>query len=196
MKIFMRAVIASIGALAVMFTAVPATAKKKPEMTPLELQALQSREFETGKENLFNAVMTVVQDLGYQVQSADMQTGFITAVSAAEQKTNFLEALGGGRSTAVTKMTAFVQNMPNGMSRVRLNFMFSKTSSTLYGQANQQDKPILDPLTYRAAWEKVDEALFVLGALEPSKKPENAPAAAAPSATTAPSASSVGALTN
>lgn len=189
MKNFMRALVATFGAFAVVFAAVPATAKKKPELTPLELQALQSREFETGKENLFNAVMTVVQDLGYQVQSADMQTGFITAVSAAEQKTNFFEALGGGRSTAVTKMTAFVQNMPNGMSRVRLNFMFSKTSSTLYGQANQQDKPILDPLTYRAAWEKIDEALFVSGALEPSKKAEVNSASAAPAATVTPAPS-------
>jgi hypothetical protein len=176
MKMFLRLMVATFGAFAVVFAAVPATAKKKPEMTPLELQALQSREFETGKENLFNAVMTVVQDLGYQVQSADMQTGFITALSAAEQKTNFFEALGGGRSTAVTKMTAFVQAMPSGMSRVRLNFMVSKSSSTLYGQSSQQDKPILDPLTYRSAWEKIDEALFVAGALEPSKK-ESAPAA-------------------
>lgn len=191
----MRAMVVGFGALAVVFAAVPATAKKKPELTPLELQALQSREFETGKENLFNAVMTVVQDLGYQVQSADMQTGFITAISAAEQKTNFLEALGGGRSTAVTKMTAFVQNMPNGMSRVRLNFMFSKTSSTLYGQANQQDKPILDPLTYRAAWEKIDEALFVSGALESSKKDEANSITASPP-TTAESSSSAGVTTN
>ena len=38
---------------------VPAEAKKAPQMTPLEMQALQSREFETSKDNLFGAVMTV-----------------------------------------------------------------------------------------------------------------------------------------
>lgn len=152
--------------------AVPVAAKKAPEMTPLELQALQSKEFETGKENLFSAVMTVVQDTGYQVQSADLQTGFITAVSAVEQKTGFLEALAGMQSQANTKMTAYVQNLPNGMARVRLNFMFSKSSSSKYGQATNE-RPILDPKIYRNAWEKIDEALFVAGALEaPKKKPD------------------------
>jgi len=147
----------------------PALAKKAPALSPLELQALQSKEFETSKENLFNAVMTVVQDLGYQVQSADLQTGFLTAVSATEQKTNFLEALGGASSTANTKITAFVQALPNGMSRVRLNMLSSKTTSSLYGQNNQRDNLILDPVPYRNAWDKIDEALFVMGALEPTK---------------------------
>jgi hypothetical protein len=152
-----------------------AFAKKAPQLTPLELQALQSKEFETSKSNLFGAVMTVVQDLGYQVQSADLQTGFITAISATEQKTNFFEALGGANSTANTKMTAFIQDLPNGMARVRLNFLFSKTTSSVYGQANQRDKPLLDVVMYRSAWDKIDEALFVMGALEPS--PTKAPLA-------------------
>lgn len=153
-----------------------ALAKKPPVMTPMELQALQSKEFETSKENLFNAVMTVVQDLGYQVQSADLQTGFITATSGVEQKTGFLEALAGASSTAMTKMTAFVQSMPSGMSRVRLNFLVSRTTSSMYGQSNQNDKPILDATAYRNAWDKIDEALFVTGALEaPKSAPKPTP---------------------
>lgn len=173
---FLAKLISSLCIASLLLFSGPVMAKKKVQITPMELQALQSREFEASKENLFNSVMTVVQDLGYQVQSADMQTGFITATSAAEQKTSFFEALGGGNSTAVTKMTAVVQPMPSGSSRVRLNFMFSKLSSTMYGQSSQNDKPILDPAAYQAAWEKIDEALFVLGALEPSKKGESSSA--------------------
>jgi hypothetical protein len=162
-------------AAATMLAAGTAEAKKAPPpLTPMELQALQSKEFETSKDNLFNAVMTVVQDLGYQVQSADLQTGFITAASAAEQKTNIWEALGGASSSAITKMTAFVQNMPNKMARVRLNFLVSKTTSSAYGQNSQNDKPILDATVYRNAWDKIDEALFVSGALEAPKPPEQA----------------------
>lgn len=157
-----------------------AMAKKAPQLTPMELQALQSKEFETSKDNLFTAVMTVVQDLGYQVQSADLQTGFITAASATEQKTNFFEAMGGARSSASTRMTAFVQPLPNGMTRVRLNFLVSKTTSSAYGQSNQNDRPILDPIAYRNAWDKIDEALFVIGAIEAPKQatPASAPAEA------------------
>lgn len=139
--------------------------------------------------------MTVVQDLGYQVQSADLQTGFITAVSATEQKTNLFEALGGGSSTGLTKMTAFIQNLPNHMARVRLNFLYSKMSSSAYGRSNQNDKPILEATVYRSAWDKIDEALFVMGALEADKSvatPSTATAAApAQTSPIAPHAASV-----
>jgi hypothetical protein len=170
-----KIVIAALLVVGLVSMAPEALAKKEPPMTPLQLQALQSREFETSKDNLFNAVMTVVQDLGYQVQSADLQTGFITAVSATEQKTNFFEALGGGSSTANTRLTAFVQNMPNGMARVRLNFLISKTSQSIYGQSNQKDKPVLDASVYNNAWDKIDEALFVMGALVSTQSPVKPP---------------------
>lgn len=158
----------------------PALARKAPELTPLELQSIQSKEFETSKENLFGAVMTVIQDLGYQVQAADVNTGFITAVSATVQKTNFFEALGGVSSSGNTKLTAYVQKMPNGMARVRLTFLNTRTASSAYGQTLQQDKPILDPMVYRNAWDKIDEALFVLGSVEAKKSPPSTQEGAAP----------------
>ena len=158
----------------------PVMAKKAPQLTPMELQALQCREFETTKDNLFGAVMTVLQDLGYQVQTADLQTGFITAVSATQNKTNFLEALGGMSSSGNTKLTGFLQAMPSGMTRVRLNFLNSRNRSSAYGQNSQDDKPILDAAVYTNAWEKIDEALFVMGALQAPPPPVPAPAVPAP----------------
>ncbi len=169
--------------LSMSVSAVPAMAKKAPELTPLQLQSLQSREFETTKENLFGAVMTVLQDLGYQVQSADVSTGFITAVSATQNKTNFFEAIGGARSSGNTKLTSFIQAMPSGTTRVRLNFLSSKTTSMQYGQNSQNDKPVLDAAIYSNAWDKIDEALFVMGALEATPAPKAGPA---PSAATQP----------
>lgn len=162
-----------------------ALAKKAPALTPMEVQALQSKEFETSKDGLFTAVMTVVQDLGYQVQSADLQTGFITATSATEQKTSFLEALGGSRSSGNTRLTAFIQALPNKMARVRLNFLVSKTTSSAYGQSNQNERPILDPVTYRNAWDKIDEALFVLRSMEAPAQPAPQGEPTAPSPATA-----------
>lgn len=173
---FGAAIILSISAFS---TPVQAAKKKAEVLTPLQLQALQSKEFETTKENLFGAVMTVVQDIGYQVNSADLATGFITATSATQPKTSFFEALAGSQSTTSTKMTAFVQKMPNGMSRVRLNFLETRNSSSAYGQSTQQDKPILDAIIYRNAWDKIDEALFVSGALEAPKGEDAAKASPA-----------------
>lgn len=168
----------------------PALAKKKEQMTPMQLQAMQSKEFEADKVTVFNAVMTVVQDLGYTVQSADLGTGFITAASPTQNKTGFFEALGGVSSSGNTVMTAFVMQMPNGRTQVRLNFVNTKNSSSIYGQGSRNDKPILDPKVYQNAWDRIDEALFVMGALKDPSKPApadgGAPQATVPAAPAAP----------
>jgi hypothetical protein len=165
---------------------ISAYAEKKPRMTPMELQALQQKEFETSKEALFASVMSVFQDLGYTVDSADLVTGFITASSATKNKTNFGEALFGVSASGNTKATAFIEKMPNGLARVRLNFLNSKVSSSLYGQSAKNDKPVLDAATYQAAWEKIDEALFVRNALDAPSSP--APVAAIEAAKSPPDA--------
>jgi hypothetical protein len=169
----------TILALSLVLVSGAAEAKKKPQLTPMELQALQSKEFETSKETLFASVMSVFQDLGYQVDNADVQTGFITAMSATQNKTSFFEALGGMNSSGNTRATAFVEKLPNNMARVRLNFLNSKNTSGQYGRQFKDDKPILDPVVYRTAWDKIDEALFVRASLDAPKtgvtaKPQNA----------------------
>lgn len=165
----------------------PALAEKKPQLTPMEIQALQSHEYETSKEILFASVVSVFQDLGYQLENADMPSGFITASSATQNKTNLLEAFTGQRSSGNTRATAFVEAMPNGMARVRLNFLNSKSSSSQYGQNSKKDKAILDPATYRAAWDKIDEAIFVRAATNAPAKPGTpATATARPAAISVP----------
>ncbi len=148
----------------------PAIAKK-PQMTPLELQAIQSREFEVDKSMAFGAVMTVIQDLGYTVNSADVQSGFITASSPTENKTGFFDALSGGRASGNTMMTAFLLPMPSGTTRIRLNFVNTKELSSAYGRDTREDKPILEQGVYSNAWERIDEALFVMGALSEKLPP-------------------------
>ncbi len=156
-----------------------ALAKKKPQLTPMELQALQSREFETTKETLFSSVMTVFADLGYQIDNADMQTGFITANSATENKTSFLAAMARMQVSGNTRATAYIEKLANGMARVRLNFLSTTQSSSGYGQQSRNDKPILDPVVYRTAWDKIDEALFVRQAIDAPARPAEAPTAPA-----------------
>lgn len=138
----------------------PVEAKKKPEMTSLELQALQSHEYETTKEILFASVVSVFQDLGYQLSNADLPSGFITASSPMKNKTSIWDALGSSKGSGNTKVTAFVEQMPGGRARVRLNFVNSKTTSGMWGGSSAEDKPIFDPITYKVAWDKIDEAVF------------------------------------
>jgi hypothetical protein len=182
----MRKLLIAAVASAAVISSPPVAAKKKPQLTPMELQALQSHEYETSKEILFASVVSVFQDLGYQLENADMPSGFITASSAMKNKTGFMDALAKQRSSGNTRATAFVESMPNGMARVRLNFLNSKLSSSMWGQSSKEDKPILDPQTYKVAWDKIDEAIFVRNATNAPARP-NTPA----SATAAPAAISV-----
>lgn len=161
MKIYQAALLA----IAASSVSVSADAKKKPEPTPMELQALQSREYETTKEQIFASAVSVFQDLGYQVSNADMTSGFVTAESAAKNKTGFWDAMGGVTASGNTRATAFVESMPNGMARVRLNFLNIKNSSGSWGRNNSEGKPILDPQTYAVAFDKIEQALFERAAL-------------------------------
>lgn len=167
----MKRIVTALVIGAALAFSMPALAAKKPKMTPMELQSIQSKEFETTKDAAFGAVMTVAQDLGYTVGAADLSSGFITASSPNENKTNFWGAMAGVQSSGNTTMTAFLMTMPNKAVRIRLNFVNSKNNSSAYGQTNKQDKPILDPQVYQTAWDKIDEALFVMGALASSAPP-------------------------
>ncbi len=136
----------------------------KPTMTPLEIQALQTREFETTKEVAFSSVMSVFQDLGYTVESADKDTGFITAFSASDTHRDWL--LTGNQYTTQTRATAFVERITPEtatpqVSRVRLNFLTGTEASAWYGQKSKQDRQILDHVVYQTAFEKIENAIFV-----------------------------------
>jgi len=159
-----------------------AEAKKKPQLTPMEIQALQTKEFETNKETLFASVVSVFQDLGYQLDNADLGSGFITASSASQNKTSFWDAMASQSGSGNTRATAYVEQMPSGMARVRLNFLNSKTTSGMYG-GSKIDKPVLEPKTYQIAWEKIDEAIFVRSA---TSAPAPGPAAGPGPSTTPP----------
>ena len=136
-----------------------ATAKVAP--TSLQLQTFQSKEFEVTKTVAFGSVLSVFQDLGYIVSSADKDTGFITASSPAGNKTNFWEAMGGITSSGQTKATAFVEEIRPGFTNVRLNFVDTKKTSSMYGQNSENDRPILEPRVYQSAFGKIEDAIFI-----------------------------------
>lgn len=129
--------------------------------TALQVQAYQTKEFETDKSPAFGAVISVFQDLGYIVQSADKDTGFITAYSPSKNTTNIFLALGGSQSSGQTKATAFLEQIRPGFTSVRLNFVNSNKVSSAYGQSSDTDKPIMDPAVYQNAFNKIEDAIFV-----------------------------------
>ena len=131
------------------------------DMTSLEIQAFQKHEFEAPAKVVFASVLSVFQDLGYIVESADRDTGFITAASASTNKTGFWEAMGQMSSSGKTRATAFVETIREDLVTVRLNFVATKNRSSQYGQDSSKDTPIVDPQVYQTAFDKIDEAVFI-----------------------------------
>lgn len=140
----------------------------KATKTPLEIQALQTHEFNTTKHVAFNAVVSVFQDLGYIVNSANLQTGFITATSPTKNKTGFWDALAQTTVNGKTKATAFVSSAGPSVTKVRLNFVVVSSSSSRYGQSNENDTPILTGKVYQNAFNKIGNAIFVQGGGQPA----------------------------
>lgn len=146
--------------------------QQKPPMTPLEIQSIQTREFESPKKIVFASVVSVFQDLGYTIKNADLNTGFINAESAAQDTASDAEifigvisVLGGEPATTTQRVeqtvaTAFIEEIGN-RARVRLNFVTTRQSSSAQGQNSRRDTPILDVKIYTNAFERIENAIFI-----------------------------------
>ena len=149
--------------------------QQKPPMTPLEIQSIQTREFESPKKIVFASVVSVFQDLGYTIKNADLNTGFINAESAAQDMSIgpeaeiFIGVIGGvlgGKPTTTTQgveqtvATAFIEEIGN-RARVRLNFVITRQLSSAQGQNSRRDTPILDVKIYTNAFERIENAIFI-----------------------------------
>ena len=131
-----------------------------PPTTPLEIQSVQTREYEQSKQVVFASVMSVFQDLGYIVNSADLATGFITTEGLARGETDILDWLFNVSQVSQTRATAFIEEV-NDKTRIRLNFVETWQESRDQGQSTRRDRPILDAEVYENAFDRIENAIFV-----------------------------------
>ncbi len=150
-----------IAATATLAAGAPSIAKKTLNPSGLELQQLQSRDFEADKDMVFGAVMSVLQDSGYRIQAADKDTGLITGVASTKAKTTFVPFVGFGKSKKSPIVSAFIENSAPGHVRARLSFVLAKVKSNGYGAGPEDEEPIYDPSVYKDAFEKIEQAIFI-----------------------------------
>ena len=176
----MKKTLIAAGAV-LLISSAPAYAEKnkKGEPTALELQQLQSRDIEASKEIVFGAVMSVLQDAGYRIQSADKDTGLITGISSTTAKLTYNLFTGFGKSKKSPVVSAFIEARAPGITNVRLSFVMAKVKSTIYGSGSQDEEPIYDAATYQTAFEKINQSVFIRQNVmeQPAPKPASVPAA-------------------
>jgi hypothetical protein len=134
----------------------------QPQKTSLELQSIQARQYETTKKIAFASVLSVFQDLGYIIQSADLDTGFITAKSPTDRSLGFFTNI-----MTSTKATAFIEDLKPNDTKIRLNFVTNKEESSPYGgKIYDEDRSILDEHIYQNAHSKIQEAIFLRSSMK------------------------------
>jgi hypothetical protein len=157
----MRGVKAGVAVLAITFAPTVVEAKKKVELSPLALQQLQARDIEASKEQVFGAVMSVLQDSGYRIQAADKDTGLITGIASTTAKMTYSIWTGFGKSKKSPIVSAFIEARSPTMTHIRLSFVMGKVRSTLYGSGAQDEEPIYDPAVYQKAFEQINQTVFI-----------------------------------
>ena len=128
-------------------------------LTPLEIQSMQIRTYDNKKEVVFPSVMSVLQDLGYSIKVADINTGLITAMSTAKSNAAMKFWLGIAE-VSQTNADSFIEEI-NGRTKVRINFINVVKQSSAYGQDDRTDQQILDPVPYQSAFDKIENAIFI-----------------------------------
>jgi len=131
---------------------------KKP--SGLELQQIQSRDFDANYDTVFPSVVTVLQDAGYRIQSADKNSGLVTGVASTKSKLSY-GLTGWGKKKKTPVVSAFIEARGKSAARVRLSFVMAKTKSSQYGMNSADEDPILDAMIYQDAFEKISQAIFV-----------------------------------
>ncbi|SMN00464.1 hypothetical protein SPONN_1706 [uncultured Candidatus Thioglobus sp.] len=129
----------------------------KSTKTSLELQSIQKREFDTPYKTAFASVLSVFQDKGYVIATADSLTGFITA--ASHKTSGFIAFV--GQTVEYVKATAFIETMPSKKIAIRLNFVNHQETSSGYGMKGGNSVPIENPKFYQSIFEKIQKAIFV-----------------------------------
>lgn len=142
---------------------------KDKKVTGLALQQIQSRDFEVPKGVAFSAVMSVLQDDGYRIGSADKETGLITGVASTESKTTFVPFVGFGKKKRTPVVSAYIEDKSPTLTRIRLNFVMSRYNATQYG-SDQGERPITEPTVYQQAFERIEKAIFVRQAMDATPK--------------------------
>ena len=134
----------------------------QPELTSLDIQSIQKRDYEIDSSIAFASVVSVFQDLGYIIDNADKGTGFITAHSPSTDNTGLLELFLDEDVTTIsqTKATAVIEPIAAERTSIRLNFVVGETESSKHGTSTF-DKPIYDADTYQNAFDKIEDAVFI-----------------------------------
>ena len=128
-----------------------------PQISTVELQALQTREYEATEEQVFAAAIGAFQSYGYSISSADRATGLVIAKTTSEADINQLT---GVARTEYQKATAFIEKIAQNRVRIRVSIV-KHVSASAYGTGGEKEAMRTKPEIYQDIFKKIDNSLFL-----------------------------------
>jgi len=119
------------------------------DINPLALQTMQVKTLEAPKQQVFNASVSALQDLGYQIRQADVAAGFISAESTGQIQ---------DKRYRNTRVNLFILSSSNGQSKTRMSI----TETSFSDRYNLRKIPAeLDaPDLYQIIYNAIQQNLF------------------------------------
>jgi hypothetical protein len=119
----------------------------QPNLTPLEIQSLQTREYTASKEKVFSSMISVFQDLGYTISIVDSKSGLIQAKGLLNSSDHINAA-------------AFVESEGN-KTKIRLSFVKVIKISHRHRGVKKDSTQVLDATLYQNTFEHLESELFI-----------------------------------
>ena len=134
-------------------------APPKVTQSQMEIQAYQSHEFEATKRQAFDSTLSVLQDSGFIIASADFDSGFITGKGTTESRYDFWW----GATNEHVEMTAFIEQRTSSISRVRINVIATEQRKSAWNPSQDviNQEGVRDVKVYQEIFEKIDQAIFI-----------------------------------
>ncbi len=129
-----------------------------PQISAVELEALQTREYEADYTQAFAAAIGAFQSYGYVIQSADRETGLLIAKTTSDAT---LDALTGLTRVEYDKATAFLEQVAQGRVKIRVSIVKYVSAKSAYGGGGEKEAMRTKPDVYRNIFNKIDQALFL-----------------------------------
>lgn len=160
--------VALVLAVLISITSLTSAMARKPEvqMSGLQLQQLQSKDFDAKMDTVYPSVISVLQDSGYRIQSADRASGLITATASTKSQTTYNLFQGMGKKKDTPVVSAFIEPRGVTATRVRLNFVMTETKNRRYMSGQNDEEMITDPVVYQKAFEQIGQAIFIRAAMD------------------------------
>lgn len=127
------------------------------KVSDLELQQMQTREFDATIEQAFSATISTFQNYGYLIQSADKSTGMVIAKTSSKAS---IDSFVGLVKTEYDKATAFIEQIAKDRVRIRVSIVKYVTASKM-GYNGEKEAPRTNPQVYEDMFTKIQESLFL-----------------------------------